>query len=117
MGPEIWAFVAFGAVSALTTVVCALYVYFSGPVAGSRLLRDWLERLEEVETSWRTKTIEITGLLDSVARDFEHVVRARNRLTALEAKATKRDEAAAAEEGGAPGGYLLLSPFRLLSFR
>jgi len=83
---------ALAALCALTTVVAAFYIRFSGPVAAAVTMRDWLERLEGLESQWRAKTIEIEQVLDAITRDFENLTRARNRLTAIESKARQREE-------------------------
>jgi len=85
------ALVALGALSALTTVVCAFYIKFSGPVAAKEALDEWLGRLEAIESQWRSKGVELEQLQDAIARDYENVGRSRNRLTALESKARRRD--------------------------
>jgi uncharacterized coiled-coil protein SlyX len=94
------AVVASSAFCALTTLACALYIRFSGPVKASAAVRDFEQRLETVERSWTQKTVELEGMADAIARDYERVTSARNRLTALEAKAKKRQEAGEANGEG-----------------
>lgn len=87
-------------VCALTTVSCSLYVRFSGPSEASRIGREVLNRLEEVEGEWRRKRVDLDGLVETMFAESSRATTARNRASALEAKRLQRDR-----EGG-NGGQL-----------
>lgn len=91
-------FLALAVLCALTTVIAALIVRFSGPVAASKLLRDVLDRIESVEDSMRRKKIELEGLAEAISIDKGRAVAARNRASALERKQEIRDERDQAEQ-------------------
>jgi len=86
------------ALSALAAITAALYVKFSGPVVTSELVRELQQRVEEIAAEWRTAHIEMNGLTETMTRDYDRAVSARNRASAIERQTRLRDGPAGGEK-------------------